>query len=247
MPLTLPTPAENLALDEALLERAEAQTVETGDGEVLRLWESATPMVVLGRSSRVAEEVDQQACEASGASIGRRSSGGATIVTGPGCLMYAVVLDTTHRPELQAVDNAHAFVLDRLANALRESGMKVDRDGTSDLVLHSEPAADGARRKFSGNSLRVKRGWLLYHGTLLYDFDLPLIGTLLRTPPRQPDYRQGRDHEAFVANLPTDRETLCDAVRNAWPNATPTDDYPKQRVEALVRERYGRDEWNLAR
>ena len=51
--LTLPTPAENVALDEALLEAAEA-----GDcPSVLRLWEPRETFVVVGRSSRVAEEV----------------------------------------------------------------------------------------------------------------------------------------------------------------------------------------------
>ena len=47
--LTLPTAAENVVLDEALLEEAEARP---GASELLRLWEPATPTVVLGRSSR---------------------------------------------------------------------------------------------------------------------------------------------------------------------------------------------------
>jgi len=45
--LTLPSPAENLALDEALLEEAEASGRPT---ETLRLWEPRQPAVVVGRS-----------------------------------------------------------------------------------------------------------------------------------------------------------------------------------------------------
>ena len=48
--LTLPNAAENLALEEALLDDAECGI---GPGSVLRLWEPATPCVVIGRSSRV--------------------------------------------------------------------------------------------------------------------------------------------------------------------------------------------------
>ena len=44
MDLTLPSPAENLALDEALLEEAEATGRPT---ETLRFWEPARPMVVV--------------------------------------------------------------------------------------------------------------------------------------------------------------------------------------------------------
>ena len=51
--LTLPTPAENLALDEALLLEA-----ESGAGEVLRLWEWPAPAVVLGSGCKLAEDVD---------------------------------------------------------------------------------------------------------------------------------------------------------------------------------------------
>jgi lipoate-protein ligase A len=87
--LTLLAPAENLALDEALLEAAE--TGELND-DVLRLWEFPAPAIVVGRSSRVAEEIHQEAARAAGIPVLRRASGGAAIVAGPGCLMYSVVL-----------------------------------------------------------------------------------------------------------------------------------------------------------
>ena len=63
--LTLPTPSENLALDEALLGAAEAGQLD----EVLRLWESVEPLVGVGRSSRVADEVNVEACRAAGVPI----------------------------------------------------------------------------------------------------------------------------------------------------------------------------------
>src|SRR5438067_1175815 len=113
--LTLPTPAENIALDEALLEWAEE---EHPHGEFLRLWESPQPIVVVGRSTRVQQEVDEQACRERGIPILRRSSGGAAIVAGPGCLMYALVLSFESRLELKDIGRAHAFVLDRLATSL---------------------------------------------------------------------------------------------------------------------------------
>jgi len=79
--LTLSTPAENVALDEALLAWAESGHE---DREVLRLWESPQPVVVVGRSSRMTAEVDVNRCQELGVPIVRRSSGGAAIVAGPG-------------------------------------------------------------------------------------------------------------------------------------------------------------------
>ena len=57
--LTLPTPHENVALDEALLEESDSSEAPT---EVLRLWESPSLAVVIGRSSRAREEVDLEFC-----------------------------------------------------------------------------------------------------------------------------------------------------------------------------------------
>jgi len=242
LPLTLATPAENLALDEALIDAADA---EGPTAEYLRIWESPEPMVVLGRSSRVAEEVDAVECARREIPILRRASGGAAIVAGPGCLMYAVVLSYDQRPEARGIHASHGYVLDRLVAALRPQAPQVARAGTSDLVLLNNDT-HSAPRKFSGNSLRVKRTHFLYHGTVLYDFDLSLIAACLRTAPRQPEYRHRREHGDFVANLPLARKMVNESVSTAWPTEGESADWPRARVAELVRERYRLDEWNLA-
>ncbi|MCH8880520.1 MAG: hypothetical protein IID34_11635 [Planctomycetes bacterium] len=77
--ITLPTLAENLALDDALLEEAEQADPVSASRETLRIWQPSAPMVVLGRSSRRADEVNLAACRRLGVPIFRRSSGGAAI------------------------------------------------------------------------------------------------------------------------------------------------------------------------
>jgi len=223
--LTLPTPAENVVLDEALLDFAEQGSA---DLEILRIWEASSPLVVVGRSSRIDAEVDTGYCEKRGVPVVGRSSGGAAIVAGPGCLMYAVVLSHRLRPELKDITRAHRFVLDRLASAISTRGVAVERAGTSDLVIRGRGDVAEGLRKFSGNSLRVKRTHLLYHGTLLYEFELPLIADCLRTPPRQPEYRGARPHLDFVTNLPLSKEQLIEALDAAWPTAGQLTGFPTQ-------------------
>ena len=207
--LTLDTPAANLALDEELLARAENGELP---GEVLRLWESPQPVVIQGRSSPL-REVNEEACRADGLPVLRRVSGGATVVLGPGCLMYAVVLSFDARPELRAIDCAHRYVSKTLITALSPLVAGVACAGSSDLVI----AAEGAPpKKFSGNSLRIRKNHLLYHGTVLYDFSLELIGRWLGEPVRQPGYRAARDHGAFLTNLPAPRAAIEDALIDAW-------------------------------
>jgi lipoate-protein ligase A len=232
--LTLPTPAENLALDDALLEAAEHGELA---GEVLRLWGSPEFVVVVGRSSQVAVEVNQEACRRLEVPILRRASGGAAVVAGPGCLMYALVLDLRLRPHLRAIDAAHSFVLEKTAAALSRHLPGVSRQGISDLAWDD--------RKVSGNSLRVKRDHILYHGTLLHNFDLPLIGRLLAPPPRQPQWRQSRSHDAFLANLPIDLPQLRSALMDAWQAHRPLAQWPRELTTRLATEKYAHSAWNL--
>ena len=231
--LTLPTAAENLALDEALLEEAEAAGAPT---EMLRLWESPQPLVVVGRSSRIDVEVRVDACRALGIPILRRASGGAAIVAGPGCLMYALVLSYGRRPHLRLLSEAHRYVLGTLAAALRPLAPGVQCRGTSDLAI--------GEYKFAGNSARCRHDHFLYHGTLLYDFPLELIDRCLAMPPRMPDYRVGRPHGGFVANLPVKVEAIRQALVAAWDAREPCGDWPAQRTAHLVAEKYSRPQWN---
>lgn len=232
--LTLPTPEENLALDEALLDEAEACKEPSG---ILRFWESDRPIVVLGRSSKAAEEAHLEACRADGVPALRRCSGGAAILAGPGCLMYGVVLSYDRHPELRSLDLAHRFVLSRLREALLPLAPGVQLRGTSDLAIDEF--------KVSGNSLRCKRNHLLYHGTLLYDFDLPLMGTYLGTAPRQPAYRKERMHRQFVTNLPLTAVQLKEVISRVFGATTAAEAWPRERTEQLVQERYSSDAWNL--
>jgi lipoate---protein ligase len=172
--------------------------------EVLRLWELTSPCVVLGRASKWSEEVHREACLRDGVAILRRASGGATIVAGPGCLMYSVLISYAHRPTWRALDMAHREVMQRTRAAVQattdrfELGLQIQIDGTCDLKV--------ADRKFSGNAMRCKRNWMIYHGTIMYAMKLEYMTEYLREPPRQPKYRMQRTHASFVTNLLQDSD-----------------------------------------
>lgn len=232
--LSLPDYAQNLALDEALLEAAEAGS---GDGEVLRLWSFDRPVVVVGRATKVADEVNREFCDQVSIPILRRCSGGTSVTVGPGCLLYSLVLSNELRPELKDLDRVHAFVMQTISQAIGRLLGRVKFQGTCDLTWQN--------RKFSGNSLRVARRHVLYHGTLLFDFPIELVQKTLLVPPRQPDYRDGRTHDQFVINLPLGEQQLRTALADAFAATTLRKHWPEDRVGELVESRYGKPEWNF--
>ncbi|HWP60100.1 MAG TPA: lipoate--protein ligase family protein [Candidatus Acidoferrales bacterium] len=230
--LSLPTPAENLACDEALLEEC-----DEGDGkEVLRFWEPSSFFVVLGYSSRIGSEINAKACREAGIPILRRSSGGGTVVQGPGCLNYALVLRITECGPAQSITETNAFVLHRVRDALSPlvEG-RVEIQGTSDLAI--------AGRKFCGNAQRRKKNALLFHGVFLLGMDLDLIERCLALPAKQPAYRAGRAHKDFLVNLNIPAPPLKRALRAAWHAERERAQVPRARVERLVENQYATEEW----
>lgn len=238
--LTLPTPAANLACDEAILDDREANA---GPG-ILRFWESRTAFIVVGFANRVAQEVNLAACDRLALPILRRCSGGGTVVQGPGCLNYSLILPLSAAGENAAISGTNRFVMQRHQAAMEALlGQPVSIAGHTDLVTGA------ARLKFSGNAQRRRRDWFLFHGTFLLDFDLHLIETVLLMPPRQPEYRARRGHREFVTQIPFPADEVARALIRAW-GAEPLPDDPaararlEARIERLVAERYSRDDWN---
>lgn len=231
--LTAESAEENLAIDEALLEFAETNDHSP---EVLRLWEPTRPFVVIGRSSPLETEVNLPFCQKHSIAVLRRCSGGQTIVTGPGCLMYAVLLDYRKRPELRMLEVAHQFVMQKMQKALQQINIETKLNGTSDLTLNG--------KKFSGNALRCKRNWLIYHGTMLCQFDLDLIPNCLGTPIREPEYRAGRDHRTFLTQLPEEACNVAECIKQEWEAKEKLKNWPRELTNRLVAEKYSQEHWN---
>jgi lipoate-protein ligase A len=99
-------------------------------------------------------------------------------------------------------------------------------------------------RKFSGNSQRRRKHFLLFHGTFLLNFNLPLVSELLPMPSKQPDYREDRGHDRFLANLNVSADKVKNALRQVWNGMEESDQFPKELVQKLVAQKYSTDEWN---
>jgi len=228
-----PSPAHNLALDEALLDRAETE----GGPPALRFWESDTYFVALGYTNRAATETDEALCRAKAVPLLRRVTGGGTVLQGPGCLNYALIGRIGEGESLN-VGATNVWVMGRVKSALDPLlGGEIVIQGHTDLTWRG--------LKFSGNAQKRRARFFLFHGTVLVDFDVPLVGALLRAPSKEPEYRAGRPHSEFIGNVPLKRSAVKAALAQAFgatENAAPP---PFERVNRLVEERYTRDEWNF--
>lgn len=232
-PLTLPSPAENLACDEALLE-----AVEQGEcDEVLRVWSAPSYFVVVGYSNRVETEVNVPFCRSQGVPVLRRCTGGGTVLQGPGCLNYSLILRIGNSTPLTGITHTNEYIMGRNRDALTPLlGPNLQVQGHTDLTRNG--------LKFSGNAQKRKLRALLFHGTFLLGLDPGMVEQTLRMPSKQPGYRENRAHRDFIVNLEVSAHELEHALAQGWEAHEALTNVPTEAIARLVREKYNCTEWN---
>lgn len=225
---------EDLAVDEALL-------IEVEEGRLpplLRLWEPTEYAVVLGASGRLRENVFVETCRADRVTVARRSSGGGTVILGPGVLNFTVVLPADGGPGFGGIDTAQHQVLEHFAAALETLVPGITVEGSGDLAIHG--------RKFVGSAQRRLRHHFLIHLSLLNRFALERVGRYLCPPPREPAYRSGRPHDDFLRNFAREPSEIKRVVVEAWCRQgvewTPGD-LPGALIRSLIDEKFGQSSW----
>jgi lipoate-protein ligase A len=118
------------------------------------------------------------------------------VLLAPGCVCLAVRFpkrsDWGIHDYFAAGNGLLAGAVDAVA------GLRAAPRGISDLAVTD---ASGVERKISGSSLYMPRGGALYLASLLVDARVEDWDRYLRHPSREPDYRDGRGHAAFVAGV----------------------------------------------
>lgn len=149
--------------------------------------------IVHGPSCNKEKEIYIDKCKADGVYIYERRSGGGTVVLSSGMLIIVVTgpKNGIENP-LQIFSSIHAALL----SVLHKYGMKnISEKGISDLAIDN--------RKVLGSSLymRKKPPFFYYQSSLLVNADLELMDLYLQHPPREPQYRDRRNHQSFCTTL----------------------------------------------
>ena len=148
--------------------------------------------VVLGRGGDPDVELKVGNVTRDGVPVLKRPGGGCAVVLDPGNVIVAVALPL---PGLAGIRTAFREISDWVIAGLASLGVAgVRQRGVSDLAL--------GERKIGGACIYRTRGLLYYATTLLVRPDLDLVDRYLQHPPREPDWRRGRQHRDFMGRLP---------------------------------------------
>jgi len=162
-------PLMHLALDQVLAE-------EVGEGRrapTLRIWEWASPAVVIGSFQSVANEVDADNAARYGFPVVRRiSGGGAMFIEPPGAVTYSLYAPVDLVQGMTFADS-YAFLDEWAVQALTSIGIAATYVPLNDIASPSGKIG-GAAQKRLGN------GGVLHHVTMAYDMDGARMAEVLR-------------------------------------------------------------------
>jgi len=166
---------DNMAIDEALLERAEP---------TVRLYGWRPGCVTLGYPQDE-DAVDREAIEARGLDLARRPTGGGSIYHDPTEVTYCVVLPTDWEGLPGDLFPDYRYMSRGVLQALRELGVDAGyrraQGGRRDFCYLREAGVsivDGRGRKVSGGAQRRTKDAVLQHGTVIVERDVDQLAAI---------------------------------------------------------------------
>jgi lipoate-protein ligase A len=162
--------AENMALDEALLElKASGKMPPT-----LRFLQFSNPTVLIGHHQSVEEEVRLDYCRTKGIEINRRLTGGGALYWGRNELGWEIYISKEDPRVPSRIEDLYRKMGEAAALGLRHLGVRAYFRPRNDIEIHG--------RKISGMGGTELSGAILFQGTLLVDFDVDMMLRSLRIP-----------------------------------------------------------------
>lgn len=168
------SPALHMALDEVL-------TAEVAAGRrpsTLRVWEWASPSVIIGSFQSLRNEVDPEGAARHGVEVVRRISGGGAMFVEPGnTITYSLSVPEALVQGLSFQDS-YAYLDDWVLGALGDMGIKAWYQPLNDIATEAGKIGGAAQKRVVGTG--GGPGAVLHHVTMSYDIDADKMLEVLR-------------------------------------------------------------------
>lgn len=240
IPATPQDSAMNLALDEVL-------TAEVGSGQrkpTLRMWQWASPNIVIGRFQSVTNEVNVEKAEELGIDVVRRISGGGAVLNEPeGAITYSIYTPPDFVDDL-SFPESYAFYDSWVVGALRDLGIDAWYEPLNDIT--------SSGGKIGGAAQARRFGAVLHHTTIAYDLTPGVLLQVLRVGEEKIRDKGIRSADRRVGPLRQQtempRQEIIDFLIDRFTNLTGAtigeltmDEV--ERAQRLVSEKFGTREW----
>jgi lipoate-protein ligase A len=236
--------AEGLAVDDTLPQ----SLAHNNSPPILHLY-TFVPSVNVGKYQDIEAALKLDVCRARGIEFSRRSTGGGTVIMGPDIVALGLGINVDFPGLKRGVGGVFESLSLVLIRALEELGIKAYFQPKNDLEV------DG--KKIAGLSAASEKGnCLLFHTSLLVDFDVPLMLDIMNTPLIK---IRDKGYNCFSQRMTTVREELgrhvtvaevMDSIQHAFEQEfhirlkeDVPDEWEKRTIRRFIEERYHNQDW----
>jgi lipoate---protein ligase len=236
--------AEGLAVDDTLPQ----SVAQHGSPPILHLY-TFIPSVIVGKYQDIEAALRLDRCSARGIEYNRRSTGGGTVIMGPRIVALGLGINVDYPGLKKGVGGVFESLSRVLVRALDHVGIHARFQPKNDLEVHG--------RKIAGLSAASEADTcLLFHTSLLVDFDIALMTDIMNTPVIK---LEDKGYNCFSQRMTTVRDELgrdlsvaemMAAIQNAFEvefgiafKEDQPDEWEHHTICRLIEERYTRDEW----
>jgi lipoate---protein ligase len=236
--------AEGLAVDDTLPQ----SVVHHASPPILHLYRFV-PSVIVGKYQDIEAALRIDRCKARGIEYNRRSTGGGTVIMGPEILALGLGIKVDYPGLKKGVGGVFESLSGVLIRALGRLGVEARFQPKNDLEVNGKKIAGLSAAAETGKSL-------LFHTSLLVDFDVDLMTDIMNTPLIKV---QDKGYNCFSQRMTTARRELrrglpvremMEAVQGAFEEEFQirfTEDGPdaweRDSIRRFIEERYTRPEW----
>jgi lipoate-protein ligase A len=236
--------AEGLAVDDTL-----PQSVSFNNSPPILHLYTFVPSVNVGKYQDIEAALRLDRCRARGIEFSRRSTGGGTVIMGPDVVALGLGIDFDHPGLGRGVGGVFEALSLVLITALEKFGIQAYFQTKNDLEV--------AGKKIAGLSAASEvRKSLLFHTSLLVDFDIDLMTDIMNTPlvkirdkgyncfsQRMTTVRQEMGREISVAEVMEAIESAFEDTFSIRLQDDEPDAWERQTTHRFIKERYQNPDW----
>ncbi|MDZ7700054.1 MAG: lipoate protein ligase C-terminal domain-containing protein [Deltaproteobacteria bacterium] len=235
---------EGLAIDDTLPQ----SVARHHSPPILHLY-TFVPSVIVGKYQDIEAALRLDRCRTRGIEVNRRSTGGGTVIMGPDVISLGLGINVNYPRLKKGVGGVFESLSRVLIRALRIVGIDAHFQPKNDLEVAGRKIAGLSAASEADNSL-------LFHTSLLVDFDISLMLDIMNTPLVKV---QDKGYNCFSQRMTTVKEqlgqdlpveTMMDAIQDAFEQEFDIrfseeipDSWEKDTIQSFIETRYTQDDW----
>jgi lipoate-protein ligase A len=221
---------------------------QNGSPPILHLYKFK-PSAIVGKYQDIEAALKLDRCRERGVEFNRRSTGGGTVIMGPKVVALGLGISIDDPGLKKGIQGIFESMSAALIQALQDLGVEAGFRPKNDIEI------DGKKLAGLSASLETEKA-ILFHASLLVDFDIPLMMDIMNQPPLKL-YDKG--YSCFSQRITTikeqldrdiDIETVVESIENSFQQRfsasferDKSDRWEEKIINDFINKRYSNPDW----